>query len=842
MSTTRAIKGKTVKITYLIHNVYGIGGTIRTVLNQAGAMATLGHDVEIASVFRHRAEPALAVPSHVRVVPLVDRRAHTTDPRAQRASALYPVEEKLHGQHSELSDAMVADHLAQRAPDVVVGTRAGLNILLCRLGRVDSAIVGQEHLTYSMYAPRLLTAMARDYRRLDALTPVTDADAESYRTRMRLPGVRVTAIPNCVPQPPLCSEGPDRHTILAAGRVTGMKGYDLLLDAFHQVCGDHPDWTLRIFGRGQGVQSRKRQITALGLHDRAFMMGPHPRIEEIWPLGSFCAVTSRDEPFGMSIVEAMRAGLPVVATDCPHGPAEIINDGTDGLLVPSCDTTAIANGLDRMMGDDTLRATMAAAALTASQRYSPEAVARRHEILFQELAQSTPTQRTTNQPPAVAVRTPTSARVSPNPQFDRARCTVAVDGDGSAHITVATAIEQLLLRGSRGEHHVPVDDNGMASVAAGDLPTGTTQWEVLGRDGSAEQPLRPELIDLRYAPGSADDSNRLRLVEPYRDAEGLLRLTARRFDHYAEAGDVAVAAEGMCVTGTILGTTTPDHDAALVLRARGAERAEEELPCGVAASGRFTVTVATPVPTRLASEIIGRTGGNSNGAVVWDLWLRCHGREHPIGRCLLGIGPWKRIISYPGTVHTVGRTQIRMHPFFTNGGHLALATVPVADAVEHASATTVEEAAMRLADGGRRLEVAGLVRSVRAENNELALRAVTRTGAAVPVPVHTEYGPRGVSFTGAIGLTRTAGGQRLPYGRWRLVLTVGSGERATEVELSTPSPFQALRWWRGLRPVYSKILPGRGGERSVSSGDGMRPAVVEHRPVRVAEAVRKRLR
>ncbi|SCF84592.1 Glycosyl transferases group 1 [Streptomyces sp. Ncost-T6T-2b] len=57
----------------------------------------------------------------------------------------------------------------------------------------------------------------------------------------------------------------------------------------------------------------------------------------------------------MTIVEAMRGGLPVVATDCPHGPAEIIEDGVDGRLVPVGDPDAIAAALLQLIEDDGLR-------------------------------------------------------------------------------------------------------------------------------------------------------------------------------------------------------------------------------------------------------------------------------------------------------------------------------------------------------------------------------------------------------------------------------------------------------------------------------------------------------
>ncbi|OEU96458.1 glycosyl transferase, partial [Streptomyces abyssalis] len=87
----------------------------------------------------------------------------------------------------------------------------------------------------------------------------------------------------------------------------------------------------RIYGSGREREKLRLLIDELGLYNHVFLMGPAHPIEAEWAKGAIGAVTSSLESFGMTIVEAMRCGLPVVATDCPHGPGEIIRDGVDGL-------------------------------------------------------------------------------------------------------------------------------------------------------------------------------------------------------------------------------------------------------------------------------------------------------------------------------------------------------------------------------------------------------------------------------------------------------------------------------------------------------------------------------
>ncbi|MDL2078979.1 glycosyltransferase family 4 protein [Streptomyces sp. GXMU-J15] len=371
------------KISFLIHNAYGIGGTITTTFNLAHALAER-HEVEIVSVLRHREHPNFTLDPRVSLRPLVDLRKEKDNPLHQRPARVFPVAEYRYQQYSELTDRRIGECLEALDSDVVIGTRPGLNVHLALQAPSHVVRVGQEHLTLDNHPPRLRTALRRAYRRLDVLTTVTEADAAAYRRKMRLPGVLVEALPNSVPDPLLPPADGRAKVVVAAGRLVPVKRYDLLIEAFARVAAAHPDWQLRIYGKGEEQPRLRALIERLGLSGNVFLMGAAAPMEAEWVKGSIGAAASNFEPFGMTIVEAMRCGLPVVSTDCPYGPGEIIKDGVDGRLVPVDDADAMGAALLELVGDDERRRRMGRAAIENARRFAPGPVVEQAERLIGE--------------------------------------------------------------------------------------------------------------------------------------------------------------------------------------------------------------------------------------------------------------------------------------------------------------------------------------------------------------------------------------------------------------------------------------------------------------------------
>ena len=398
------------KICFLLHNAYGIGGTITTTFNLAGALAER-HDVEIVSVLRHREHPNLTPDPRVRLRALVDLRKEADHPLHQRPARIFPAAEYRHHQYSELTDQRIGEHLADLGADVVIGTRPGLNVHIARQAPRHVLRVGQEHLTLDNHSPRLRTALRRAYRHLDVITTVTEADAAAYRRTMWLPGVHVEALPNSVPDPVLPPADGTAKVVVAAGRLVRVKRYDLLIEAFAPVVAAHPDWQLRIYGKGEEQPALRELIERLGLWNNVFLMGAATPMEAEWVKASIGAAASDFEPFGMTIVEAMRCGLPVVSTDCPYGPGEIIQDGTDGLLVPVGDRDALAAALLRLVGDDELRRRMGTAARENAHRFAPAPVVAQAERIIDQALTARATGRRDAAPGASRTGSPLTGRI-----------------------------------------------------------------------------------------------------------------------------------------------------------------------------------------------------------------------------------------------------------------------------------------------------------------------------------------------------------------------------------------------------------------------------------------------
>ena len=237
---------------------------------------------------------------------------------------------------------------------VVVDHAAGADH--CSPAASPPPVSSSSHRSTSVWAStavELRNALAAALPNVSVCVTLTQADRAAYQELLGPAGPPVVAIPNAVPDGPHGPGDPGAHKLIAAGRFARQKGFDLLLEAFATVAIKYPDLTLDIFGRGPQRASRLSSLSSTsGLGERVRINAPTDRLGERMRDASVFVLSSRYEGFPLVLLEAMAAGLAVVSFDCPTGPAEILTDGTSGLLVPAEDVQALAATLDRVMADE----------------------------------------------------------------------------------------------------------------------------------------------------------------------------------------------------------------------------------------------------------------------------------------------------------------------------------------------------------------------------------------------------------------------------------------------------------------------------------------------------------
>ncbi|WP_129840618.1 glycosyltransferase [Streptomyces sp. RFCAC02] len=548
-------------ITFLINTAYGIGGAIRSVANLSGALAARGHQVTVASRIQTRKRLNLPFDHRVTVLPLTGYREATP----------------------EEADARLAAYLREVDTDVVIATRPSLVDDLARHGNPDRYLrVGQEHQSYLTQGARAQEIHRAAMGVLDAWVTVSKADADVYReVRPEGSACRVLCIPNTSLPARVTPSTGDNRIIVAAGRLVPVKRYDLLVDAFALIAPEFPDWELRIYGRGTVHGALRERIEHHGLSGQARLMGPTSPIETEWAKGSIAAVTSDAESFGLTIVEAMACGIPVIARDCRYGPREIITPGEDGLLVPmEGGPEAYAESLRALMKDDSRRRRMGARGLRKALAYEPDPIAQRYEKLFTSLwskrtrqaaASRSLVSRLRSRMGRPATATPTAA---PLPAAGKAAkparrpanlARTVSDSDGTVTISLpggSRPAEGLLLRlrndPQEREISVPLTAEGTTLTARIDpaerpLPEG--RWDVFlppkGKRVLAEVVERAALVHSR--PRVTEDGVSAWL--PYPTKYGNLTLRTWLRPVHAEVERVETGPDTASVTVTVLGLT-----------------------------------------------------------------------------------------------------------------------------------------------------------------------------------------------------------------------------------------------------------------------------------------------
>ena len=319
-----------------------VGGAQRIALNLCTGLIKKGHDVEMLLI-EPNGDLIDELPEEVSIVDLdASRVATSTIPLRQ--------------------------YLREKTPDVLYSMMIEVNIAAVvahQFASVDTRLVISEHNTPTVSAEGLkdqlvLRLAALTYPRSDHIVTVSQGVRNDLLDVVDVPGEKVTVIHNPIDVERIRKQAtesvehnwltdPSISVVMSAGRHAPQKGFDTLLRAFSRL--EDSSARLVLLGEGNETESLRKLAMELGIEDRVDFPGFVDNPFKYMANADVFVLSSWYEGFGNVLIEAMATGCPVVSTDCPSGPSEILEGGTYGPLVPVKDTTALSHALEGVMAD-----------------------------------------------------------------------------------------------------------------------------------------------------------------------------------------------------------------------------------------------------------------------------------------------------------------------------------------------------------------------------------------------------------------------------------------------------------------------------------------------------------
>lgn len=219
-------------------------------------------------------------------------------------------------------------------------------------------------------------------KKLDHFIVLSEEDKRQWKELNR-----VSVINNPVSFFPSVASTCINREVIAVGRYTYEKRFNLLIDAWKIVHDKHPEWNLRIFGDGDRAPL-VNQINSLHLEKSCFLEHTIQNIADKYLESSIFALSSLFEGFGIVICEAMACGVPPVSFNCPHGPKEIIKDGEDGFLVENGNVEELAQKICYLIENEDLRKEMGHRARISAERFKIGSIMNQWNELFGNLLKS----------------------------------------------------------------------------------------------------------------------------------------------------------------------------------------------------------------------------------------------------------------------------------------------------------------------------------------------------------------------------------------------------------------------------------------------------------------------
>lgn len=214
-------------------------------------------------------------------------------------------------------------------------------------------LISWEHFNFYEDNGSDLRAYARKLaaRFANCIITLTEQDKENYLNNLNIKG-KIDYIYNPIEKVNNCVYNIDSKQIISVGRLTYQKGFDLLCEVAKEVLKDNPEWKWIILGEGEDKDKLESRIKEYNLQGKLILQGKVSNIEDYYKNSSLYVMTSRFEGLPMTLLEAKTYKLPIVSFNCLTGPAEIVKNNVNGLLINPENVEAMSDKLNSLLKDE----------------------------------------------------------------------------------------------------------------------------------------------------------------------------------------------------------------------------------------------------------------------------------------------------------------------------------------------------------------------------------------------------------------------------------------------------------------------------------------------------------
>lgn len=375
------------KIVYCIKNITNGGGSERVVSNKANYLTREGYDVSIISVESTPNQPFFHFDSRIKFYSLgcdsIYKFKHRKtlkwfDIKRYKKPFLKRLKPILEEIKPDITISLF-DEYTPYTYMVNDGSKKILEFHFAKhknaqyLAKLEKNAMGR--LITHYYRRKIYNITSH----FDKFVVLTEEDKKAWGNLKN-----IITIPNALTFIPEIHSDLQAKRIVAMGRFTRQKQFDILIKIWSKIADKYPDWKLSIFGNGDAKKFTDL-AEELGVSQSVEILAATKDVEGEFCKSSIYALTSKYEGFGMVLVEAMSCGLPVVSFSCKSGPSDIIRNGEDGFLIPPGNTDLFAEKLSLLIEDYELRHKMGEAGSQNVLRFTEEEVMPKWINLFNSL-------------------------------------------------------------------------------------------------------------------------------------------------------------------------------------------------------------------------------------------------------------------------------------------------------------------------------------------------------------------------------------------------------------------------------------------------------------------------